>query len=530
MNKTYAVENKAVAAKKTDSLLYKFGVIFIVFAVLSVLSCGIATYYLQTKRYKTQVEEKVRGIAEYLQVLIRADDVDFLYYQNYLIEHKDDIYIPYDYDGNYLPAKEKFDKLFSEQYPGKTIGLNISFDELSEEVKNAFAVYTHEYWLYVFESATDAFDVKYTYYIVPSEEPEYMYYVIDSIREEKPIGDTSYIELGLYIHEDPKMYPVMWDTWEEGKALHTYDIFDNQYGHTYGFYYPLYIEGQKQGLICVDVEIDAVNKEILRSSLFLILGIAFILFIGVTVLLLIIQKKYIARIKKLDGSIKDYAESKNPSIANVIAYDENASDEISSLAKQTSAMIRELDTYMKSLFNTTKELSETRQQAKDLQALANRDSLTGIRNKTAYDEEIKNLEWEVAVGADKFGICMIDLNYLKKINDEYGHDKGNYAINKLCKIVCNIFKHSPVFRIGGDEFAVILKNTDYDAINELTGIFNEEIEKLSSDESLEPWERTSAAIGVALFDPGKDFTVNDVFKRADENMYQRKHDMKAFRE
>ena len=130
-NRKYTPKENIVE-KKSDGLLFKFAIIFLMFTVLSLLCCGIATYFLQTRSYKRQVEDNVRHIAEYLQVLIKADDYDFVEYQKYLIEHKDEIIIPYDYDWNYLPAKERFDKLFSEQYPGKTLGEDISFDELSD--------------------------------------------------------------------------------------------------------------------------------------------------------------------------------------------------------------------------------------------------------------------------------------------------------------------------------------------------------------------------------------------------------------
>ncbi len=519
-----------VSTKSTDSLLFKFAIIFTIFTVVTIIFCGVATYILQTRIYKEQVENKVRNIADYLQVLIKADGNEFIDYQSYLLEHKDEILIPFDYDGNYLPAKEKFEELFARQYPGKTLWEDISFNELSEEVKNAYVVYTHEYWLYVFESATEAFDVKYTYYILPAQEPSHMYYIIDPIREENLVGGKSYISLALNSYEDSEKYPVMWETLEKEVALHSYDIFDNQYGYNYAFYSPLFIGGQKQGLICVEVEIQKVNKEILKNSIFLTLGIGFILAIGVVILLIFIEKRYISKLEKLVSSVQQYTKSKDPDIAEFIEYDISTKDEIASLANQTAAMILELDSYMKNLVNTTRELSDTKQQAKDLQALSNRDALTGIRNKNAYDEELKRLEWDVVDGSVGFGFAIIDLNFLKKINDEYGIDKGNIAIKKLCLLACNTFKHSPVFRIGGDEFVVILKNRDYDNVDELVMQFNKEIDRIDNDTSLEPWEKISAAIGIALFDPERDHSVNDVFKRADANMFEKKHAMKASKE
>ena len=133
----------------------------------------------------------------------------------------------------------------------------------------------------------------------------------------------------------------------------------------------------------------------------------------------------------------------------------------------------------------------------------------------------------MAGGQDSFCIARVDLNYIKKINGEYGPENGNISIRKLCYLVCDVFHHSPVFRIGDDEFVIILKNRDYENIHELVDHFNKEIEKIERNKDLEPWERVSAAIGVALFDQTKDFTVDDVIKRANSNMYKRKQEMKA---
>ena len=140
------------------------------------------------------------------------------------------------------------------------------------------------------------------------------------------------------------------------------------------------------------------------------------------------------------------------------------------------------------------------------------------------------MEERIQKGEKKLGIAIVDLNFLKKINDTYGHEKGNLAIKKLCFIICHIFQHSPVFRIGGDEFAIFLSDGDYDNYDALSREFYRQTKQLQKDPSLEPWDKISAAIGVAYFDPGTDSNVEDMFKRADANMYQQKKSMKAARE
>ena len=194
-------------------------------------------------------------------------------------------------------------------------------------------------------------------------------------------------------------------------------------------------------------------------------------------------------------------------------------------------MIDSLETHMKSLIHTNKELTETKEIAKELGQQAERDALTGIRNKHAYDKEVEKIEWRIFQDDFRdFGIAMIDLNFLKKINDTFGHEKGNVAIVKICKIICETFKHSPVFRIGGDEFVVILENDDFYHVEETVAAFRKQLADIQDDDTLEPWEKVSAAVGWTKYNPAEDGSVENVFKRADKLMYENKKQMKALRE
>ncbi|MBQ2529413.1 MAG: GGDEF domain-containing protein, partial [Treponema sp.] len=144
--------------------------------------------------------------------------------------------------------------------------------------------------------------------------------------------------------------------------------------------------------------------------------------------------------------------------------------------------------------------------------------------------EVQKAVQEIADGQTNIGIAMIDLNYLKKINDTYGHDKGNVAIITLCQIVCHIFDHSPVFRIGGDEFVVVLRGHDLEHIDELIEEFNRQLKEKQDNAELQYWEKVSAAIGYAVYDSAVDSDFDALFKRADDAMYKNKEAMKATRE
>ena len=82
-----------------------------------------------------------------------------------------------------------------------------------------------------------------------------------------------------------------------------------------------------------------------------------------------------------------------------------------------------------------------------------------------------------------------------------------------------------MFRLGGDEFAVVLEGHDLENVDALMQRLQGDIDRNRADEALEPWERTSAAVGFARYGEGD--TLEAVFKRADKAMYARKTEMKA---
>ena len=515
--------------KKTDSLLFRFALIFLIFTIVTLLMSGVNTYINQTASYHRQCEENLQNLATYLEELLVADGKDFAMFQEHFLKHYDKILVPHDFSGDYRPAQAKFEELFAKRYPGKTLGVDIQYSELAEDVRMAHSIYTYEYWLNTFEKARDAFHLKYVYYIVPTGEHLHMYWMLDALREEKIVDGASYIELCTDVYEPLEEHEKMWEAWNTGKSPTGYDTYDNEYGRTYAYYTPLIVDGKKIGVIGTEVEIDVVNRAIFYNTLKQLAGMGAILMLCVLALLWFIHRRYIEKLSRLQSNVREYAEDKNPIIADQIEQEAIGKDEIAALSLQVSSMIWELEDYMRNLLATTQELDTTKKHVDELSTLANKDALTGIRNKKAYDSEIRRLEWEMQDGFTEFGIAMIDLNFLKRINDTYGHEQGNVAIKKLCRMSCLIFQHSPVFRIGGDEFVVILLGDDYKNVDVLMEEFNRQLDEMKTDAAMEPWERISASIGYALYDPEIDSSVANIFKRADKAMYVRKKEMHAIR-
>jgi diguanylate cyclase (GGDEF)-like protein len=93
-----------------------------------------------------------------------------------------------------------------------------------------------------------------------------------------------------------------------------------------------------------------------------------------------------------------------------------------------------------------------------------------------------------------------------------------------CKLICQIFAHSPVFRIGGDEFLVVLTGRDLDNHHELMIQLKESMD-LTKNASF-PWKQISIACGLGIADYAKATTIADTFNKADKNMYINKREIK----
>ncbi len=156
---------------------------------------------------------------------------------------------------------------------------------------------------------------------------------------------------------------------------------------------------------------------------------------------------------------------------------------------------------------------------------AYRDPLTGVGSKAAYTRKVGELNKAIAEGETEFAVIMVDMNNLKNINDDHGHKAGDLYIKGCCHMICEFFKHSPVFRIGGDEFAVILQGQDYENRAQIAEGLREAYKESYEQEDADPWLRYSAAVGLAEY-VSDDAAFELVFKRADKAMYEEKKEFK----
>jgi len=177
-------------------------------------------------------------------------------------------------------------------------------------------------------------------------------------------------------------------------------------------------------------------------------------------------------------------------------------------------LLLQLRKYLKQMLEEEKETSRS------FKHKANTDSLTGVRNKYAYIENEVTINEKIDRGeAEKLGIVICDINGLKYVNDTQGHAAGDRLIKDASKMICEYFKQGAVFRIGGDEFVVILQDNGFDSMMEVIEAFNKKTEENIKDNSV------VVSIGYAVFEK-QDMSLGDLFERADGMMYERKKNLK----
>ena len=166
-----------------------------------------------------------------------------------------------------------------------------------------------------------------------------------------------------------------------------------------------------------------------------------------------------------------------------------------------------------------------REMASKLEFYVYRDKLTGLRNAAAYISKAAELDEKSKKNpVAQYAVVIFDANFLKKVNDKYGHEAGNELLRHAANVICKVFLNSPVYRIGGDEFAAILEGVDYENREELLKIFDDKV----NEEQFQVEGTTltvSVARGLGVFEQSLKFS--EVAKKADSAMYKHKSAIKA---
>ena len=146
-----------------------------------------------------------------------------------------------------------------------------------------------------------------------------------------------------------------------------------------------------------------------------------------------------------------------------------------------------------------------------LRVLSTMDMLTGVLNRNEMNNKVDKMRKEGAELVYNIGIVFADLNGLKRVNDNEGHAAGDLLLKNGAIVLQNAFIGDVIFRAGGDEFMIILTDTDEDAIKTKCA----KVKELSKN-----YDNVSFALGYSYSKDSSNIT--DDLKLADERMYEDK--------
>jgi diguanylate cyclase (GGDEF)-like protein len=166
------------------------------------------------------------------------------------------------------------------------------------------------------------------------------------------------------------------------------------------------------------------------------------------------------------------------------------------------------------------KIAEEQEASKAFQQMANTDALTGAGSKNAYNEREADINQLIAdYDMQELAVVVCDINGLKHVNDTQGHAAGDQLIKDACALIRAYFPKGDVYRVGGDEFVVLLQGEGYASLSEDAAALNREVEA-----HIETGE-VVVSIGWSVLGEA-DPQLRAAFERADQMMYERKEALK----
>lgn len=163
-----------------------------------------------------------------------------------------------------------------------------------------------------------------------------------------------------------------------------------------------------------------------------------------------------------------------------------------------------------------RDITERKQMERQLEYLSLHDSLTGIYNRTYFEEEIRRLE---NTRQAQIGIIICDLDGLKLVNDTLGHKRGDALLIAAAEVIKNSIRPGDLpARIGGDEFAVLISDNNLKVVENICSRIREQVQKYNDRHPELP---LNMSFGFAV-NSASQTNIGSAFKEADDNMYREK--------
>ena len=287
-----------------------------------------------------------------------------------------------------------------------------------------------------------------------------------------------------------------------GTASVDKEPYADSWGRFYSAYSPVYDSARRiAGIVAVDFSAEWYEQQInhLIRTTVVFVGTSFLF--AVAIIWLIItryRRRFDAmfhEMNQISDGIETLVAEASPS-ARVVSFEADQTAPSGDPIAQLGAKIHSLE-------------AKLGEQIAIIHSQAYIDGLTKLGNRAAYGEHVAHIDEQIKQGTAGFAIIVFDLNGLKEINDRYGHEKGDETIVEAAAVLRQAFNEGRLYRVGGDEFVVILEGENTKTRSWLEETFGDR-------------DVISFSKGYAVFDPEVDTSYSTVFNRADNDMYDDK--------
>ena len=288
----------------------------------------------------------------------------------------------------------------------------------------------------------------------------------------------------------------------------------DRWGNYYSSYSPVFDSaGNVAGVVGVDFDAEWYDEQVRANTISITVTSILSVLIGALVVILITYRVR-RKLHEIDGGLSALSKNVDRLMEEVVSiYGHEAkpapeqrvyADELEALGAKIQNMQGDMVLYLDYLQNK-----------------AYVDALTKVRSASAYHELVEGIEKKVAAGSARFCVAVFDINSLKEINDTHGHGCGDMIIEGAANAISGAFGVEFTYRIGGDEFAVVLEDVDPAQMARQMDAVDAGVERFNARHRA---EGVALAIskGMAEYRPGEDSGYKEVFARADRTMYERK--------
>lgn len=161
-----------------------------------------------------------------------------------------------------------------------------------------------------------------------------------------------------------------------------------------------------------------------------------------------------------------------------------------------------------------------------LEKLSMYDGLTNIRNRRFFDETFEKTFSEIKRDKKSLAVLMIDIDFFKPYNDNYGHGQGDETLRKVAKALEKTIKRASDFvaRYGGEEFVILLKDINKDGVEAVANNLLNAVRELKITHEFSKIENyVTISIGASFYNSNSDITKLELLLKADETLYEVKN-------